>query len=529
MSDTPLIRSLRAAVEAVPGDVTLRLHLAEQLLAVGDGEGAAEQAATALQHDPMSGAARDVLGRALGIPGERGVRPAEVVRAVAGPEADLGESEAKAERLPTEEQLPTTAEPKEQLAEPERAQAQRRPEPEWTVKPEHPGTEQEAKPAERERAEPELAEQEQVKAEPEPAKAEQKAEPTEPELAKAEPEQEEPKHAGAEQEAKPAERERAEAEAQDAQEPVPVGEVVFDWAAAEEELGFLDVEEGRITLKDVGGLKAVKERLEAAFLAPMRNPELRRLYGKNTRGGLMLYGPPGCGKTFMARAVAGELGAKFISVTLSDVLDMYIGQSERNLHEMFETARRNAPCVLFLDEVDALGQKRSQLRSSAMRGTVNQLLVELDDVRDSNEGVFVLAATNHPWDVDTALRRPGRFDRTLLVLPPDGEARQAILRYHLKGRHAEGIDIAKLAKRTEGYSGADLAHACDVAAEKALLDSVRSGRTRMIGAKDLEEALKEVRPSTGPWFAAARNVAMFANEGGQYDELLAYMKKHRLA
>ncbi|EWM17672.1 cell division protein FtsH [Kutzneria sp. 744] len=396
-----------------------------------------------------------------------------------------------------------------------------------------------------ERAEAEPAEQEQVKAEPEPAKAEQKAKPTEPELAKVEPEQEkakprEPKHAGAEQEAKPAERARAKAEPKDAQEPrepqepeaqepVPVGEVVFDWAAAEEELGFLDVEEGRITLNDVGGLKAVKERLEAAFLAPMRNPELRRLYGKNTRGGLMLYGPPGCGKTFMARAVAGELGAKFISVTLSDVLDMYIGQSERNLHEMFETARRNAPCVLFLDEVDALGQKRSQLRSSAMRGTVNQLLVELDDVRDSNEGVFVLAATNHPWDVDTALRRPGRFDRTLLVLPPDGEARQAILRYHLKGRHAEGIDIAKLAKRTEGYSGADLAHACDVAAEKALLDSVRSGRTRMIGAKDLEEALKEVRPSTGPWFAAARNVAMFANEGGQYDELLAYMKKHRLA
>jgi SpoVK/Ycf46/Vps4 family AAA+-type ATPase len=440
VSDTPLIRSLRAAVEAVPGDVTLRLHLAEQLLVVGDTEGAAEHAATALQHEPGSGAARDVLLRALGTPGVQ---------------QGAGEAQPRAE------------------AEPERA-AELTPETaEWGAK-----------------AEPELR-----KANPEPeAKQEPLAEPEHPEA-----------------------------------EPERVGEVVFDWAAAEEELGFLDVEEGRITLKDVGGLKAVKERLEAAFLAPMRNPELRRLYGKGMRGGLMLYGPPGCGKTFIAKAVAGELGAKFIAVTLSDVLDMYIGQSERNLHEVFELARRNAPCVVFLDEVDALGQKRSQLRSSAMRGTVNQLLVELDDVRDSNEGVFVLAATNHPWDVDTALKRPGRFDRTLLVLPPDGEARQAILRYHLKDRHADGIDIGKLAKRTDGYSGADLAHACDVAAEKALLDSVRTGRTRMIGAKDLEEALKEVKPSTGPWFAAARNVAMFANEGGMYDDLLTYLKKHRLA
>jgi SpoVK/Ycf46/Vps4 family AAA+-type ATPase len=475
VSDTPLIRSLRAAVAAVPGDVTLRLHLAEQLLVVGDTEGAAEQAAEALRHEPGSGAARDVLGRALGTPGERreGQRRAE-----AEPESA---AELKRETKPAAE-LKRETEPSAAEAGPESRKADTG----WSA-----GLTRDAKAESERRVAAEDERESHAKYEPQ-AEAEPKEEPN------------------------PMNAER-------------VGEVVFDWAAAEEELGFLDVEEGRITLKDVGGLKAVKERLEAAFLAPMRNPELRRLYGKGMRGGLMLYGPPGCGKTFIAKAVAGELGAKFISVTLSDVLDMYIGQSERNLHEVFELARRNAPCVVFLDEVDALGQKRSQLRSSAMRGTVNQLLVELDDVRDSNEGVFVLAATNHPWDVDTALKRPGRFDRTLLVLPPDGEARQKILELHLKDRHAQGIDIAKLAKKTEGYSGADLAHACDVAAEKALLDSVRTGRTRMIGANDLEEALKEVRPSTGPWFAAARNVAMFANEGGTYDDLLAYLKKHRLA
>ena len=190
----------------------------------------------------------------------------------------------------------------------------------------------------------------------------------------------------------------------------------------------------------------VKQRLEAAFLAPMRNPELRRLYGKSLRGGLLLYGPPGCGKTFIARAVAGELGARFIAVSFADIIDMFVGQSERNIHELFEIARRNAPCVLFLDEVDAIGQKRSQLRHTPMRSAVNQLLLELDDVSGNNEGVFLLAATNHPWDVDSALRRPGRFDRTLLVLPPDAAAREGVFRYHLKDRPVAGIDLAKLAK-----------------------------------------------------------------------------------
>lgn len=189
-----------------------------------------------------------------------------------------------------------------------------------------------------------------------------------------------------------------------------------------------DPERPRITLADVGGLEEVKARLDAAFLAPLRNPELRRYQGKSLRGGLLLYGPPGCGKTFLARAVAGELGASFFAVGLNDVLDMWLGESERRLHELLETARRAAPCVLFLGEIDALGRKRSQLRQSAGRNVVNQLLAELGGAVSDNEGVFVLAATNHPWDVDTALRRPGRLDRTVLVLPPDRVAREVILR-----------------------------------------------------------------------------------------------------
>ena len=299
-------------------------------------------------------------------------------------------------------------------------------------------------------------------------------------------------------------------------------------SAGSDEGGAYDAEHAGLTLADVAGMTEVKQRLEAAFLAPMRNPDLRRLYGKSLRGGLLLYGPPGCGKTFIARAVAGELGAKFITVSFADIIDMFVGQSERNIHELFEIARRNAPCVLFLDEVDAIGQKRSQLRHTPMRSAVNQLLLELDDISGNNEGVFLLAATNHPWDVDSALRRPGRFDRTLLVLPPDAAAREGVFRYHLKDRPVAGIDLAKLAKQTDGYSGADIAHICETAAERALMDSVRSGEPRMIGTGDLEAAITEVKPSLGAWFDTARNVALFANEGGTYDDLAAYLRKRRL-
>jgi SpoVK/Ycf46/Vps4 family AAA+-type ATPase len=323
----------------------------------------------------------------------------------------------------------------------------------------------------------------------------------------------------------------------------------FDWRAAEADVGDLvppmfvedhatdatdpdeaafDVERSGVTLADVGGLVEVKARLEAAFLAPMRNPRLRELYGKSLRGGLMLYGPPGCGKTFLAKAVAGELGAGFVSVSLADVLDMYIGQSERNLRDVFNLARQGAPCVLFLDEVDAIGQKRTNLRNNAMRSTVNQLLSELDGVANDNEGVFVLAATNAPWDVDVALRRPGRLDRTVLVLPPDKPAREAILRYHLKDRPIAGIDLRTLARRTDGLTGADLAHVCETATERALMDSARTGEVRPIGMPDLEHALGEVRPSARAWFDTARNVALFANAGGEYDELLRYLKKNRM-
>jgi AAA+ superfamily predicted ATPase len=319
----------------------------------------------------------------------------------------------------------------------------------------------------------------------------------------------------------------AEAELRDVMPPMFV---TADGAAAEEPGAdpAAAAEQPALRLADVAGMDEVKARLEAAFLAPLRNPELRRLYHKSLRGGLLLYGPPGCGKTFIARAVAGELDAHFLAVSFADIIDMFIGQSERNIRDLFTIARNKAPCVLFLDEVDAIGQKRSQLRSAPMRSAVNQLLLELDDVAGSNDGVFVLAASNHPWDVDSALRRPGRLDRTLLVLPPDASARAAVFKFHLQGRPVAGIELTGLAAMTDGYSAADIAHVCESAAEAALLAAARSGEVRMIGQPDLTAAVAQVKPSIGPWFDSARNVALFANEGGAYDDLVAYLKKRKM-
>ncbi|UQI43752.1 ATP-binding protein [Streptomyces sp. HU2014] len=454
--ESPLIKSLRTAVDAAPDDVPLRLHLAQLLLDAGHVQDAIAQAAGALQREPGNTDAQMLMARAVAPVAP--VAPATPIPPVAPPPPSA----------PARLDAPPVADP---------AAAAGAPAPATT-----------GDPYDWRRAENELADVVPPRFVQQPAPD---AAPQEPEL--------------------------------------PEAPLTVDGSGTADDSSLWEVQPGDITLADVGGMHEVKDRLEAAFLAPMRNPELRKLYGKSLRGGLLLYGPPGCGKTYIARAVAGELGARFMSVSISDVLDMWIGNSERNLRQLFETARRNAPCVLFLDELDALGAKRSQIRNTGMRNTVNQLLTELDGVDGSaNDGVFVLAATNHPWDVDTALRRPGRLDRMLLVLPPDRTAREGIIHHHLKDRPVAGIDLAKLAKRTEGFSGADLRHLCESAAERALLDSVRTGRARMIEMSDLLGALDQLRPSTGPWFASARNVAQFANDGGAYDELLTYLKRKKM-
>ena len=289
-------------------------------------------------------------------------------------------------------------------------------------------------------------------------------------------------------------------------------------------------EEPPITFAHVGGMDGVKARLERAFLGPLKNPEMYKSFGREIRGGLVLFGPPGCGKTFIARALAGEIGARFVDIGLSDVLDMWFGESERKLHELFENARRQTPAVIFLDEVDALGQRRSQLKGGGGRTLVNQLLAELDGFKSRNTGVFVLGATNHPWDLDPALRRPGRFDQLVFVPPPDAPARKTILELKLAGRPlAPGVDLDKLAKATDGFSGADLQALVDHATDLAIERSMRDNRQVPIDDAALQRAAKELKPSARAWLETARNYAIYSNEGGMLDDLLAYLKKVGIA
>jgi ATP-dependent 26S proteasome regulatory subunit len=286
----------------------------------------------------------------------------------------------------------------------------------------------------------------------------------------------------------------------------------------------LDLERPKVTFSDVGGMDRVKEEVRMKIIHPLAHPEMYAAYGKKIGGGILMYGPPGCGKTHLARATAGEVKAGFISIGIHDVLDMWIGQSERKLHELFDQAREHPPCVLFFDEVDALGASRTDMRQSAGRQLINQFLSELDGVDASNEGVLVLAATNAPWHLDPAFRRPGRFDRIIFVPPPDQPARAAILRVLLKGKPVEDIDYDHIARKTEEFSGADLKAVVDIAVEDKLREAMKKGVPTPLTTRDLTSAAKQQKPTTKEWFATARNYALYSNQGGIYDEILQHLK-----
>lgn len=283
------------------------------------------------------------------------------------------------------------------------------------------------------------------------------------------------------------------------------------------------VERPTIDFASVGGMDAVKAEIDIKIIQPLLQPKLYQAYGKPIGGGILMYGPPGCGKTHLARATAGQVEAKFMSVGLNDVLDMWIGRSERNLHALFDRARQSTPFVLFFDEVDALGASRSDFRDNSMRMVINQFLEELDGARASNDGVLVLAATNAPWHLDSAFRRPGRFDRVIFVPPPDEPARASILEVMLAGKPTGAIDLAKLARKSEGFSGADLKGAVDLAIEEKLRAAMKTGRPLPLETADLMKGIKKVKPSTREWFATARNYVLYSNEGGLYDDVAKYL------
>lgn len=284
------------------------------------------------------------------------------------------------------------------------------------------------------------------------------------------------------------------------------------------------IQKPTINFSDVGGMETVKKEIELKIIKPLLHPELYKAYGKKTGGGILLYGPPGCGKTYIAKATAGQVNAKFINVSLSDILDMWIGNSEKNLHEVFELARQNTPCVLFFDEIDALGASRSDMKQSSGRHLINQFLQELDGIDNNNEGILILGATNTPWNLDAAFRRPGRFDRIVFVPPPDETAKESILRLKLKNKPVESIDYVSVSKKLENFSGADIEALIDIAIEEKLEASFTDGIPKPITTKDLLNASKKHKASTQEWFATAKNFALFANDAGLYDDILSHLK-----
>lgn len=309
------------------------------------------------------------------------------------------------------------------------------------------------------------------------------------------------------------------------------GEAVEDWqeqdsqprGGAAFELGLADFERPKLAFKDVGGMDALKEEIRMKIIYPLQHADLFKAYDKKVGGGVLLYGPPGCGKTLISKATAGEIKANFIALGLHQILDMWIGNSEKNMHEVFQLARQNAPCVLFFDEVDALAADRRDLRQSAGRNLINQFLSEMDGADSQNDGVLILGATNAPWHIDPAFRRPGRFDRTLFVPPPDEGARGAIIEVMAQKKPIGDLDPRALAKKTESFSGADLKAVFDLATEEVLSTAMKTGKVIPLTTKDLVRSAGRHKPTTRAWFESAKNYAMYANQSGFYDDVLKFL------
>jgi SpoVK/Ycf46/Vps4 family AAA+-type ATPase len=284
----------------------------------------------------------------------------------------------------------------------------------------------------------------------------------------------------------------------------------------------------RIGFADIAGLDDLKRTVRLQIIEPFLKPAVFAKFKKRAGGGVLLYGPPGCGKTMMARAVATECHAEFMSIGIADVLSMWIGESERNLASLFDKARHSRPCVLFFDEIDALAYSRSKAQSEHTRQVVNEFLAQLDGFGDDNQGVLILAATNMPWDVDSAMKRPGRFSRSVFVPPPDAQARARIIELKLSGVPHEHIDSRAIGALTAHFSGADIEGLVELAKDFVLEEYVSNSTERPIRQEDLLRATRGMQPSTLDWLRTARNLVKYAGADASYGDVERYLKTHKL-
>ena len=287
--------------------------------------------------------------------------------------------------------------------------------------------------------------------------------------------------------------------------------------------------ESRVPVRfgDVVGMDELKKVLRLRIIEPFVNPGLFQRFKRKSGGGVLLYGPPGCGKTLIARAIAGECRATFVNVGISDVMNLWMGESERNLAALFDKARGQRPAVLFFDELDALAFARSKAQSEHTRRIVNEFLNQLDGIGKENLDVLVLAATNMPWDVDSAMKRPGRFDRQVFVPPPDASARAEMFRVKLRGSPTGDIAYDELARASEHFSGADIDGVIDRAKDHVLAEIMDGGSERPIRDADLRQALGESEPSTLEWLKTAQNLVKYGGRDNAYKDVEEYLRRVR--
>ena len=253
------------------------------------------------------------------------------------------------------------------------------------------------------------------------------------------------------------------------------------------------VETPNVVWEDVGGLNDLKQSLKEAVEWPLKYNDSFKRMGIRPPRGILIYGPPGAGKTLLAKAVAKESEANFIQVKGPSLLSMWVGESEKGIRKIFERARQVAPCIVFFDELDALaGRRGMDAGTKVTERVLNQLLAEMDGIEETSD-IVVIGATNRPDMLDTAILRPGRFDRILLASPPDRKGREQVLKIHTKNMPlAKNVDLKELAERTEGYAGADIENLCREAAMNALRKDLE---VKEVTKFHFEEAILKVRPS----------------------------------
>ncbi len=293
-------------------------------------------------------------------------------------------------------------------------------------------------------------------------------------------------------------REAASKKAAGRKAGAPAEEVPKEWTLSERP---------KVRFDDIAGLDDVKEQIRLKMILPFSHPEKAKKYKVRTGGGILLYGPPGTGKTMIAKAVAGEIEAEFFAIAPSEIMNKWVGESEKNIRKLFEAAREAGRAVVFIDEVESLvPRRRDTEQGSVMARVVPQILAELDGF-DAGEGktVLFMGATNEPWNIDSAMLRPGRLDEKVLVGLPELAARRRMLELNLKDLPlADDVELGSLARRLEGYSGADVAYLCRKTAEQIFLEAVGKADDRPLASEDFERVLATLRPSV-----SAEDVARF--------------------